>query len=183
MMKSFVSPRHAARGSMLLETLIAATILTFASLAFGSGMIAATHGQNTAAAHARATEIANYLLEYARRDPNFWNAGVEYVGSTCTTNCWNIAGPLDPNTGLALPAYNDTYSSAGGHAGFRSPNLPAGVNWNYTYLWKADYLRDSAGAIVNSNDATITVWVFTHDVVNGQTQNLVYSVSGMTRSN
>ena len=170
---------------MLLETLISAAILTFASLAFGGGMIAATHAQNTAATHARATEIANYLLEYARRDPNFWNAGVEYVGSSCLTNCWNIAGPPDPNTGTALPAYNDAYSilPANEHTGFLSPNLPAGVTWTYTYLWKADYLRDTSGAIVNPNVATITVWVFTHDVVNGNAQNLVYSVTGLTRSN
>jgi len=170
---------------MLLETLVSAMILTFASMAFGSGMIAATKGQDTAATHARATEIANFLLEYARRDPNFWNAGVEYVGSSCTINCWNITGPPDPTSGTALPAYNDTYSilPANEHPGFNSPNLPSGLNWTYRYQWKADYLRDSAGNIVSPLDATITVWVFTHEVLNGQSQNNVYTVTGMTRSN
>ena len=154
MKNSLGSARRRNRGSMLLETLISAMILTFASMAFGSGMIAATHAQNTATTHARATEIANFLLEYARRDPNFWNAGVEYVGSSCTTNCWNITGPVDPNTGLALPAYNDTYSTspASQHAGFNSPNLPAGVTWKYKYLWKADYLRRSDRQLERCDD-------------------------------
>src|SRR5450432_1848789 len=62
MKKTLGSTRHRYRGSMLLETLVSAMILTFASMAFGSGMIAATKGQDTAAVHARSTEIANYLL-------------------------------------------------------------------------------------------------------------------------
>ncbi len=143
------------RGFSLIEALLATVILLLLFLAWGSGMIIATDGENKAATHTQAIATANEILEWMRRDPGFWNSPGEYVAGSCP-HCW-------PAT------YNDT-------VGVTAPQpcsaIIVGASPNCSFNWLA--LADAK----SSDLAHLAVVVF-YKGANHQTER--YTVMGMAR--
>lgn len=70
---------------MLVEALVATTILAVLFLAWGGPMIVATDGENQADTQTHVISSANQILEWMQRDPAFWSA--EYTSGSCP-HCW-----------------------------------------------------------------------------------------------
>jgi hypothetical protein len=190
MMPDQQTPRRArsARGLTVLEVVVAMAILTFAVILFGSAMVAATDAEAKAAEHTQAIMIGNYLIEFTRRDPHFWDDNPsqpinEWSGPGCSypANCWAVMDPSNVDQhGAVLPPYADSLGLAAGpgtwHQGFDPPNsvnvtLPA-----YHFIWRADPI-DQAKFSGAQAVAAVTIELY----VDQDGPQDVYVVKGMNR--
>lgn len=179
---------RAARALTVLEVVVAMAILTVAVVLFGSAMVSATDAEAKAGEHTQAIMIGNYLMEFARRDPHFWDynpllATHEWSGPACSypANCWSVMDPsnVDPN-GNVLPPYADSLALAPGpgtwHAGFNPPTS-AGVQLpNFHYIWRADPI-DQATFSGTRAVATVTIELY----LDQEGPQDVYVVKGLNR--
>lgn len=146
--------RRLQRGFSLAEALLATVILLMLFLAWASGMIIATDGENKAATHTETIAAANQILEWMRRDPGFWNQG-EYIGGSCP-HCWPTK-------------YNDTVGVTPAQP---CSTVIVGASPNCSFNWLA--LQDPNTA----NLAHLAVVVFYRG---GNNQIERYTVMGMAR--
>jgi len=168
------------RAFSLIEALIAVVVLMIAFLAFSSGMIIATQGQNKAAVHTRAIEAANYLLEQMRRDTNFWSAAEGYSGSCTSGGCWTAPSGFTDDCSNAYPAYHDTFNTnyATWHTGCVNGITQSTLNpISFKYLWRAD-VHGTWNSTTDNSMADLTVWVYAN--IDGREE--TYKVTGMARS-
>jgi type II secretory pathway pseudopilin PulG len=172
------------RGGMLLEAMVAVVILTIAFLAWSGSMMGASQGQYHAAKHTESIEIANYLLEQMRRDPQFWS---EFQGPSCTqTNCWSAPNPAERDPcNVNYPAYADAgpYKNGAWHTGCSNLTMETGgtINEPYNFEWRADIHCKggcSGGGTQDNNAADITVWVETQTLHGGWD---TYVVTGLKK--
>ena len=179
---------RARRALTVLEVVIAMAMLTLAVVLFGSAMIATTRAEAKAGEHTEAIMIGNYLTEYARRDPHFWDYNPiqpidEWSGPGCSypANCWAAMDPtnVDPN-GNVLPPYADSLALAPGpgtwHAGFNPPTSAGAQLPPYHYIWRADPI-DQAKFGGNRGVAVVTIELY----VDQDGPQDVYVVKGLNR--
>ena len=146
--------RRLRRGFSVIEALLASAVLLLLFLAWSSGMVIATQGENKAATHTQAISVANQILEWVRRDPGFW-AAPEYVSGKCP-KCW-------PTT------YNDTVGTTTPRA---CSTVITGAPAVCTFNWVA--VQDAKSASL----AHLAVVIF-YTGANHQTER--YTVMGMAR--
>lgn len=166
----------------MLEIVVAMSILTFAVILFGSGMIAATTAESKSAQHTQAIMIGNYLLEQVRRDSYFWDAS-EWSGSGCVSpsNCWTATNSSNVDSkGSLLPPYDDALntppSSAAWHAGFIPVSVPNLALPAYHYIWRADPI-DPTKFTGTKGVAALTIEIY----VDREGTQDVYILRGMNR--
>lgn len=177
------------RGSMLLETMVAIVVLTIGFLAWSGSMMGATQGQYHAQKHTESIEVANYLLEEIRRDPQLWSTEFLWTSNQCTqngsfTNCWGASSnPAETDAcNNAWPAYADLGPSNGGtwHAGCQNLTLETGgtIPEPYNFQWRADIHGKGITGVEDDSSADLTVWIETQTLHGGWD---TYEVTGLVR--
>lgn len=176
------------RGGMLLEAMVAVVILTIAFLAWSGSMMGATQGQYHAQKHTESIEIANYLLEQMRRDPQLFSSS-EFLGpGNCNgNNCWKAPSPAQNDAcGVAYPAYADAgpYNGGGWHPGCQNLTLETNgtIDEPYNFQWRADIHCKggcAGGGAEDDNAADLTVWVETQTLHGGWDS---YVVTGLKKA-
>jgi type II secretory pathway pseudopilin PulG len=87
----------------MIEALLAITILVALFLSWGTAMIIASDSENKAGNHTQVVATANQILEWVRRDPNFWlstsHPNGEYDSAACP-HCWTS---YDDTIGVTSP--------------------------------------------------------------------------------
>jgi Tfp pilus assembly protein PilV len=179
---------HSARGLTVLEVVVAMAILTFAVIMFGSAMVAATDAEAKAGEHTQAIMIGNYLIEFTRRDPHFWDNNPlqpidEWSGPLCAypANCWPKMDPSNVDQfGVTLPPYADSLALPPGpgtwHQGFAPPDSLNVVLPPYHYIWRADPIDQSKFSGTRAV-ASVTIELY----VDADGPQDVYTIKGLNR--
>jgi type II secretory pathway pseudopilin PulG len=175
--------RKRQRGGMLLEAMVAVVVLTIGFLAWSGSMMGASQGQYHAQKHTDAIEIANYLLEQMRRDPQFYGPEFLWTTNSCVgNNCWGPSIPAQTDAcSVTWPKYADAGPANGGtwHPGCQNLTLETGgtINEPYNFQWRAD-IHAKGSPYEDDDAADLTVWVETQTLHGGWD---TYEVTGLKK--